>query len=576
MIQRNLIPYHKLLENLDNKTTKGYKKINIYSIFDFNPMILNSYLEYYLAKKKYQSNIFSSKYDQMQQEIISLKKNKKFKNCEILIIGSDINSKLSNNEKELDFYLSSLIGCLNNILNISKEKKIFEIIFWNLNPLKSSFYNSKNQISKNEKKINKFNDKLFEMSKKYKNLNILDMNKISNYIGVKNLYDDKNYFSSKIPFTEQASDQISYEISHLINTIYQTTKKCLVLDLDNTLWGGVVGEDGIKGIQLGNTYPGEKFKDFQKYVSLLKSRGIILAICSKNNFKDVKECFSKHPEMFLKLDDFSSIKVNWKSKYENVNEIASELNIGKDSMVFFDDSSFEREQMKKFNSEVNVIDTPKDVDSYIASIEEIGYFNQRFQTKEDNKKLYQYKIIQKANNFKRQQKDLNTFFTKLSMKMEISKINEINFERSVQMINKTNQFNLTTKRYNPIQLKKFLSNKNQISLVAKLKDKFGDHGLTALAMARQKEGSKNIFVLDNFLLSCRILGRNAENVLLNALLIKLKKMKVDYLEANYIRTNKNEICKNFLNENKFLKIKNKYIFNLNKYYHKPDKYIKII
>lgn len=575
MIKRNLIPYHRLLENLDSQSKKGFKKINIYSIFDFNPMIINSYLEYYLGIKKYQSNISSSKYDQMHQEIISLKKNKRFNNCDILIIGSDINSKLSNNEKELDFYLTSLIECLNNILNISKGKKIFEIIFWNLNLLKSSYYNSKNQITKNEKKINKFNESLFEMSKKYKNLNILDINKISNFIGLKNLYDDKNYFNSKIPFSEQASDEISYELSHLINTIYQTRKKCLVLDLDNTLWGGVIGEDGIKGIQLGNSYAGEKFKDFQKYVSLLKTRGIILAICSKNNFKDVKECFNNHPEMFLKLNDFSSIKVNWKPKYENLNEIASELNIGKDSIVFFDDSHFEREQMKKFNSEVNVIETPKDVDSYILSIEDTGYFNQRFQTKEDNKKLYQYKIIEKANNFKRQQKDLNTFFTKLSMKMEISKINEINFERSVQMINKTNQFNLTTKRYNPIELKKFLSKKNQISLIAKLKDKFGDHGLTALVMAKQKEGSKNIFVLDNFLLSCRILGRNVENVLLNELLTKLKKKKVVSLEAHYIKTNKNEICKNFLSENKFLKIKNKYIFNLNEFNHKPDKYIKV-
>ena len=141
MIQRNLIPYHKLLESLDDKIKKGYKKINIYSIFDFNPMVINSYLEYYLSKKKYQPSIFSSEYDQMHQEIISLKKNKKFKSCEILIIGSDINSKLSNNEKELDFYLSSLTECINNALNVSKGKKIFEIIFWNLNSLKSSFYN---------------------------------------------------------------------------------------------------------------------------------------------------------------------------------------------------------------------------------------------------------------------------------------------------------------------------------------------------------------------------------------------------------------------------------------------------
>ena len=576
MISRDFIPYHKLLEELERINTKGHKKINIYTIFDFNPLVFNSYLELYLKRKKLQPNIFSGEYDQMNQEIISSDKNKRFKKCELIIIGSDINSKLSNNENELEFYLKNLISNLKNILSVSNKIKNLEIIFWNLSYLKSTFYNSKNQIYSNEKKINDFNYELFELAKKYKNLNIFDIKKITNYIGIKNLYNEKNYYNSKIPFTEEAHDEISFELSQLINVLNNTTKKCLVLDLDNTLWGGVIGEDGIKDIHLGNTFYGEKFKNFQKYISLLKSRGIILAISSKNNLQDVKECFKKHPEMVLKLEDFSIIKANWSPKYKNVNEIASELNIGKDSIVFFDDSVFEREQMKKFNPEINVIDTPSSVDLYISSVEQSGYFNQRFQTKEDSKKLYQYKIIEKANAFKKHQKDIKIFFTKLSMKMEISKINEINFDRSVQMINKVNQFNLTTKRSNPNELKKFITSKNQISLIAKLKDKFGDHGLTALAMVKQKGNNKKVFILDNFLLSCRIIGRNVEVVLLNELLKKLKNMKVNYLEAQFIKTKKNEICKNFLKENKFLKVKNKYIYNLNKFNYKPNQYIKIL
>lgn len=576
MNSRDLIPYHKILEEMALIKKKNYKKINIYTIFDFNPLVLESYLEFYLLKKKFQPNIISGKYDQINQEIISLNKNKKFNKCEIIIIGSDINSKLSNNEKEIDFYLKNLLVNLKNVLAISKNKKNFEIIFWNLGLLKSSFYNSKNQIYSNEKKINQFNSELFEISKKNKNLTILDIKKITNYIGVKNLYDQKNFYSTKIPFTENAHNEISFELSQLINTFRNTTKKCLVLDLDNTLWGGIIGEDGIKGIKLGNTYDGEKFKNFQKYILTLKSRGIILAISSKNNLNDVKECFKKHPEMLLELEDFSIVKANWKPKYENVNEIAQELNIGKDSIVFFDDSVFEREQMKKFNPEINVIDTPINIDFYINSIEKSGYFNQRFQTKEDSKKIYQYKIIEKANSFKKKQKDLKTFLAKLSMKMEISKINNINFDRSVQMTNKTNQFNLTTKRYNPNELKKFITDKNQLTLVAKLKDKFGDHGITALAMAKQKTNNKKIFILDTFLLSCRILSRNVEVVLLNELLKKLKNLKIEYLEAEYIKTKKNELCKNFLKENNFLQSKNKYIYNLTKFNYKQNQFIKII
>jgi FkbH-like protein len=572
----DFLPYYKVLEASQSLKSKiKSKRICIYTIFDFNPLILNSYINFYLTKKNFNPIILQGKFDQINQEILSIRENKKFKDIDVLIIGSDINSKLSDDENKINFYLKNILSNLKNILNISNNKKNFEIIFWNLSIFKSTLYNQKTNQQR-QIKISQFNNKLFEIAKHNKNLNILDISQISNFIGINNFYDDKNYYSSKIPYTEIANNQIAFELTQLVSGLFQTPKKCLVLDLDNTLWGGILGEDGTEGIKIGNCFIGEKFKIFQKYIKYLKTRGVILAINSKNNLYDVKDFFKKNKEMILKFDDFSSVKINWKPKYENINEIAKELNISKESIVFFDDSNFEREQMKKFNPSINIIDVPKDVNFYINSIEISGFFNQKFHTKEDSKKAYQYKIFKKVKEFQSKEKNLESFLKKLSMRMEISCINKLNYARAVQLINKTNQFNLTTKRYDDNKLKELISEAGTITLMGRLIDKFGDHGIAALAIAKPKIINKNdIYVLDTFLLSCRILGREAEIALLNALINKLSNLKVNLLEAYYKKTKQNISCKNFLKNNNFLFKDNKYIFNLNKSNLKASNFIKI-
>ena len=573
----DFLPYYKVLETSQSlKSKNSSKRICIYTIFDFNPLILNSYINFYLTKKKFNPIILEGKFDQISQEILSIRENKKFKDIDVLIIGSDINTKLAGDENKINFYLKNTLSNLKNILNITSNKKNFEIIFWNLNLFKSTFYNRKNQLQKKQIKINQFNNKLFEITKYNENLNIFNVNQISNFIGINNFYDEKHYYSSKIPYTQIANNQIAFELSQLISGLFQTSKKCLVLDLDNTLWGGVLGEDGIEGIKIGSCFIGEKFKIFQKYIKYLKTCGVILAINSKNNLDDVKECFKKNKEMILKLEDFSSVRINWKPKYENINEIVEELNISKESTVFFDDSNFEREQMKKFNPSINIIDVPKDVNFYINSIEISGHFNQKFHTKEDSKKAYQYKIFKKVKEFQSKEKNLENFLKKLSMRMEISSINKLNHDRAVQLINKTNQFNLTTRRYDSNKLKKFISETGTITLVGRLIDKFGDHGITALAIAKPKViNKKNIYILDTFLLSCRILGREVEKALLNVLINKLINLNVNLLEAHYKKTKQNILCKDFLKNNNFSFKDNKYIFNINKSNLKTSDSIKI-
>ena len=301
--------------------------------------------------------------------------------------------------------------------------------------------------------------------------------------------------------------------------------------------------------------------NFQKYIKQLSSIGVILAIASKNNLEDVKECFEKNDQLFLKLKDFSIIKANWSPKYENINQIAKELNIGKDSMVFIDDSKFEREQMKKYNPDISVIETPPDPALYIDAIDETGYFYLNAQlTKEDLKKQNQYKIIQKAEALKKTSTNIDDYLKQLDMTLTITKVNKSNFSRCVQMLNKTNQFNFTTKRYTESSFEKYLENKKIKTIVFSLSDKFGDHGITGLLTAKI---NKDTLVIDNFLMSCRILGRRVEDqIIYEALKIAIK-FKLKFLVGYYIKTQKNIQCKNFYVERNFIKTGNqKYVMNI--------------
>ena len=392
---------------------------------------------------------------------------------------------------------------------------------------------------------------------------LFDYNSLIIKFGQNNFYSKKNYYLSKSLISEGGCNCLSKEISKLISSIYLVRKKCLVLDLDNTLWGGILGEDGVYGIKISNSYEGEKFLKFQKYIKDLSKSGVILAISSKNNLSDVEECFKKNKNLILKLEDFSSIRVNWEPKYLNLNSISKELNIGKDSMVFFDDSKFEREQMKKYNPLINVIDTPIDPENYISAIDDTAYFYvNKSLTNEDLKKVDQYKILQKAKNLKQTTKNIDNYLEQLNMKLTFSSVNKLNFGRCVQMLNKTNQFNFTTRRYSESSFKKYLNNSKIISLVVKVEDKFGDHGITGLLTAKKENDT---LIIENFLLSCRILGRKIENQILYQLYKISIQQKIKYVIGIYKKTKKNSQCKDFYKINKFeKKIDNKFVLNLKK------------
>lgn len=568
----NITPYYKVLEKLEN-ASKFDQKIQIYSLYNFNPLVLENYVKYFLQKKKINAKFVKSDYNQIEQEIFSPQFIKKANKSRFIIIGSDINKKIFFNYNLINQYIENLKNNLKEMLSRINKLDNISIIFFNSSLLLSSYYLSRNDFEKIQKKIKDFNQFLIKSSLKNTNLIILDIDKLNSFVGNKNFYDDSNYYLSKIPYSETANNYVSFEITKIINAELNIRKKCLIVDLDNTLWGGVLGEEGLHGIDLGKTFQGECYRNFQKYLKILQKRGVILTICSKNNLSDVKDCFKKNPEMFLKFSDFSSFQINWDEKYLNANKIAKELNIGKDSIVFFDDSEFEREQMKKFNPTINTLDFPKDPKDFIQTIENSLSFYQNKQTIEDKKKKSQYEMMGKVNHARVKAKSIDEFLKSLSMKLELSKVNKFNFDRSVQLTNKTNQFNLTTKRFTSTQLRNYLNSKNQLSMIANLKDKYGDNGLTALVMCKKKNNST--WIIDNFLLSCRIFGRGIENILLIELLKKLKQKNVKTIEGRFVQSDKNSMCKNFYTNNSFKKKNGAFLFEIKNLKNLKNHYVKI-
>ena len=542
--------------NSKKKKNKKNKKINVKYLFNFNYFQLQEYLEYNCYLKEINVNSLKSEYDQIFQQIKNIEKNDKI---DLLIVGNDFNSFDFEAEKNIKLYFDQILQQINQLSILKKQNPKLEIIFFNFPKFYSRVSNYAN-IYKLDKEINYFNLSLKSKCDENK-IYLFNYNHLISTFGQKNFYSQKNFFLSKSLISENGNDFLSKELSKLVRSIYYIRKKCLVLDLDNTLWGGILGEDGIHGIKVANSFEGEKFLNFQKYIKQLSSIGVILAIASKNNLEDVKECFEKNDQLFLKLKDFSIIKANWSPKYENINQIAKELNIGKDSMVFIDDSKFEREQMKKYNPDISVIETPPDPALYIDAIDETGYFYLNAQlTREDLKKQNQYKIIQKAEALKKTSTNIDDYLKQLDMTLTITKVNKSNFSRCVQMLNKTNQFNFTTKRYTESSFEKYLENKKIKTIVFSLSDKFGDHGITGLLTAKI---IKDALVIDNFLMSCRILGRRVEDqIIYEAFKIAIK-YKLKFLVGYYIKTQKNIQCKNFYVERNFTKTGNKkYVMNI--------------
>ena len=318
--------------------------------------------------------------------------------------------------------------------------------------------------------------------------------------------------------------------------------KCLVLDLDNTVWGGVIGDDGMEGIAIGQgSALGEAYTAFQEYCRELTRRGIILAVCSKNDEANAVEPFEKHPEMTLRRGDIASFVANWSDKAGNIRAIAEELNIGLDSLVFIDDNPFERNLVRQELPMVAVPEVSDDPVGYPVALSDAGYFEGLSVTDEDRERTGQYQGNKARDALKASATDLPAYLRGLEMNLTVRPFDRIGLQRIVQLINKSNQFNLTTRRYTDEDILALMADPDAFGLQLRLLDRFGDNGVIAIVIGRLQE-TKDL-TIDTWLMSCRVLGRQVEPTTLNLIAEQAKRLGAKRLVGEYIPTKKNGMVK---------------------------------
>ena len=388
-----------------------------------------------------------------------------------------------------------------------------------------------------------------------------DLNSFVTKFGENNVFDYKQFFYGDVKISLDYIPYLAEEFMGYVKAVLGLNKKCIVLDLDNTLWGGIVGEDGFEGIKLGDDPIGKAYVEFQRHLLALNQRGVILAINSKNNFDDAIEVIRKHPNMILKEDNFASIRINWNDKVANIKEIAEELNIGLDSIVFFDDDPINRDYVKSTLPQVLTVEL-SDSSSYSQSLKSMNDFQVLQITNEDVKRNKMYLDQRKRNELQKNIGNLQDFLKQLNISVKIKKADEYTIPRISQLTLKTNQFNLTTRRYQEEDIRKFVSNENKIVECAQIQDKFGDNGITGVYIVN-KENQHEWFV-DSFLMSCRVMGRGVEEALLGQIIERAKMEGITEVKAQYIKTKKNKPAENFLSDFGFKRDGDIWIFETNK------------
>jgi FkbH-like protein len=355
--------------------------------------------------------------------------------------------------------------------------------------------------------------------------------------------DERGWYESKQPCSSALLVELAREAVQLILSLKRAPKKVLVLDLDNTLWGGVVADDGLEGIELGDTSPrGEAFKAFQKYIASLKQRGVLLAVCSKNDFAKAAEPFEKHPDMVLKMEDIVSFKANWEPKSENIRAMAPELNLGLDSFVFVDDNPAEIEIVRQFVPEVTTLLLGPDPSDYVGQLADSRLFEPRSITGEDAERTGQYRSEAQRQALAASVTDMGAYLESLQMEAVISEFAPVDVPRLSQLINKSNQFNLTTRRRSEAEVIAVMNDENCISYSVRLKDRFGDHGLISIVIGEKTGEAMRI---DTWLMSCRVLKRGVEEIVLNELARLAKSRGCLSLLGTYLPTPKNEMVRDF-------------------------------
>lgn len=553
---------------------------NSYNISVLSNITINQIkeiLEYVLRNEDINANVRIGDYDNIVQDSI------KYENSNVVIIfwelcniidglqykielfdNDQFNAMLEKTKSEIDLVLKNL-----NKTSLVLFYKFTSMPFSSLNLRKSNFEKFADQLNKYLEDKTKANVKLIELEK------------VIASVGVEKSLDLRYYYSSKALYTIEFFKTYAEYIKPFIMSANGKSKKALIFDCDNTLWKGILGEDGFDKIEMSSrTKDGTIFSEIQSIALALSKQGILIGLCSKNNPKDIDEVINSHPDMKLREEHIIINKSNWTDKVTNLRQIAKELNIGLDSLVFIDDSSFEVNLIKEQLPEITVLQVPERLYEYPKMLREnTGLFYNLSLTEEDKKKIGMYKQQIYRGSAKKRFSDIEEYLASLELKLTIFEDDESIIPRMAQMSQKTNQFNLTTKRYTEVDIRNFVIAGDSKVFSFSVSDKFGDNGVTGLCIINFDKKNQTAKI-ETFLMSCRIIGRNIEYAFMDYLLNFLKNNKIKKVIAKYIKTHKNEQVKEFYNKCSYSLIKfnngiKDYELFIDEYKPKKIKYIEV-
>lgn len=402
----------------------------------------------------------------------------------------------------------------------------------------SVFGNYANKVSLSfEYQLRKLNFELMNLCQKHSNLFINDLSKIQNLYGIPQFHDSRMYITADFSYAPDVLPAIAKNTTDIILALDGQIKKCVILDLDNTLWGGVIGDDGIENIEIGGLGIGKAFTEFQMWLKQLQYRGIILAVCSQNNEEIAQSPFLKHPEMVLKLEDFAIFVANWGSKAENIKHIQQTLNIGFQSLVFLDDDPYQRTLVQNYLPDVCVPDLPKDPSDYLAYLNTLNLFETATYSEADKQRNQYYREEVNREALKGYYATEADYLQKLEMVAEILPFNAYTLPRISQLIQRSNQFNLRTMRYTEAELQAFSQQQTHQCLAFSLHDKFGSYDIVSILILR--EDAEKTWFIDTWIMSCRVLKRGLENFVLNHLMTLAQSKHIHTVVGEYIPTAKN-------------------------------------
>jgi FkbH-like protein len=411
-----------------------------------------------------------------------------------------------------------------------------------------------------------FNAKLSDAFRSDPQVFIFDFSSFVSKYGEVNVLDYRQLLVGDIKVSLSHIPHLAEELMGYVKANLGVNRKCIVLDLDNTLWGGIIGEDGFDRIDLSLKPPGMAFVEFQRVLLALYQRGIILAINSRNNEDEALRAIREHPYMVLREENFATMKINWNDKISNMKEIAEELNIGLESIAYFDDDPINRELMLKAIPQIMTVNLPDDPSLYASALMRINDFNTLTVTSEDRNRGEMYKQEQKRIVLKNSASNLGDFLKQLEIRVTMKKANGFTIPRIAQLTLKTNQFNLTTRRYQEEDVQMFAHDQTKWVGCAQTMDKFGDNGITGVYIVNKNYAEKE-WIIDTFLLSCRVMGRGIEDVMLGYILSKAKEVGVEKVKAEFIPTKKNKPCEQLLPNFGFKKEGEQWVYS----YHVPIK-----